>query len=470
MGRAIDTKPTGDIGQTAAASQIVKSGAGFEGLNLDGLFLSGANLTDANFRKVHAAGALLTRSSLGKANFTDATMPFINLTDASAEGANLEYTYLPYADADRVVLQNAELSRANWFGASLKGADLGGASSGASLALADLRDADLRKADLTNAVLFGAVMNGAKLDEAIFQNTDIGSAVGIGPQLGLKPPSICARKISGGGVTYFSTAGHGSDSERALRFRIRIRPHDDGRPAGPDGFANDDRVVHARSDKDMPRGSPVFQNEIYDDSISFQLSSQLSTGGRRSQFLERIRRPGEVLKKNVQPEGFLRTGSSRMAATMSEFDKAMAGLQRPATDCLDADTFDLLAESGRGTITTQQTWAALAALRLSHESQTRREWKQKSIDPESATARTLEPWGMFFSANFNQRDLTPEVLARVRKMGTKASRAAGAALLSMLRRPGSHQPHEHRGRLVTARTGPSKANLRRPASNPTRPS
>ena len=126
LGRAIDTKPTGDIGQTAAASQIVKSGAGFEGLNLDGLFLSGANLTDANFRKVHAAGALLTRSSLGKANFTDATMPFINLTDASAEGANLENTYLPYADADRVVLQNAELSRANWFGASLKGADLGG--------------------------------------------------------------------------------------------------------------------------------------------------------------------------------------------------------------------------------------------------------------------------------------------------------------------------------------------------------
>ena len=92
--------------------------------------------------------------------------------------------------------------------------------------------------------------------------------------------------------------------------------------------------------KDMPRGSPVFQNEIYDDSISFQLSSQLlSTGGRRSQFLERIRRQTEFLKKNVQPEGFLRTGSSRMAATMSEFDKAMAGLQRPATDCLDADTF-----------------------------------------------------------------------------------------------------------------------------------
>ena len=121
------------------------------------LYLTGANLRDAD----------LTGANLRDANLRDAYLTGANLRDADLIGANLRDADLTGSDLTGANLRDADLT-----GAYLTGADL----TGAYLTGADLTGANLRDADLTGANLTGANLTGAITDKRYIQVGCIGSA------------------------------------------------------------------------------------------------------------------------------------------------------------------------------------------------------------------------------------------------------------------------------------------------------
>lgn len=104
----------------------------FQGVDLSGSSLPGADLRQANFSKT-----ILCRSNLQAANLLNA-----NLREANLGGSNLFGANLCYAN-----LQNANLCYANLSGANLRRADLRGANlSGVTLWRAELGEASLEGA------------------------------------------------------------------------------------------------------------------------------------------------------------------------------------------------------------------------------------------------------------------------------------------------------------------------------------
>jgi uncharacterized protein YjbI with pentapeptide repeats len=153
---------------------------------LDGFYLSGKILTDANLRG----------SSLQQVRLENARLQQAILAGADMEGANLEGAHLERAILDRARLHGAVLRFANLEGARLRGAqlpranldfallraDLAGAQLvgaslfGADLANANLRGAKLQRADLRSASLAGANLAGADLRNAMAGGADFTNA------------------------------------------------------------------------------------------------------------------------------------------------------------------------------------------------------------------------------------------------------------------------------------------------------
>ena len=107
------------------------SGGNFVGAVLNGVELSGANLSRVNFR-----GAILTDADLSEAN----------LKEANFSGADLSGAYLESAD-----LQNADFHKA-------------------SLALVNLIGANLSHANLSQTTITNANLSGAIVTNALFHN------------------------------------------------------------------------------------------------------------------------------------------------------------------------------------------------------------------------------------------------------------------------------------------------------------
>ncbi len=102
--------------------------------------------------------------SLSNADFTDADLPGVMLSDADLVGANLASANLARANLASADLTYADLTSANLIGANLVGANLPGANLvGANLAGANLFSANLAGANLTGANLTGANLTGADL-------------------------------------------------------------------------------------------------------------------------------------------------------------------------------------------------------------------------------------------------------------------------------------------------------------------
>ena len=110
---------------------------------LDGVDLSGRDLTGATLRDTSFARARFVDATLNGVDASDARFSFADMTRADLTGATLRST-----DLTRVVLA----------GANLKGVDL----RRATLFRADLRGADLTGAELTGANLSGADFSGAR--------------------------------------------------------------------------------------------------------------------------------------------------------------------------------------------------------------------------------------------------------------------------------------------------------------------
>src|SRR5438445_1153714 len=181
--------------------------------NLDGVYLSEADLRGANLREALLRSAILDRAQVAHAvlvsanatgaNFAAADMRFVDLSYGTFENAvlsnakisgaslyavnlrnaqllrtdlsrtdmrdtKLEHAVLSFANLEQTDLSSAKLSEANLTGARLKGTIL--------------LDADLKKADLRGAYFTGAILRGVEMDGANLAGADLRGASGITSQ------------------------------------------------------------------------------------------------------------------------------------------------------------------------------------------------------------------------------------------------------------------------------------------------
>lgn len=180
IARAVEARPTGDIGQIAAAEFLAgQEGPGLKGMDLAGLAFTGASLEAAKLSEAILDGTDFSRANLRKADLSSAKLGFSTLQEAQLAGALLEGTRFYFASANKSIFDNARAAGSNWTGADVRGASFRGADlRGASFAFTDLTGADFTGADLTEALFISAILAGAKLGGATIHNTDATAAVG----------------------------------------------------------------------------------------------------------------------------------------------------------------------------------------------------------------------------------------------------------------------------------------------------
>ncbi|MEG4333175.1 pentapeptide repeat-containing protein [Microcoleus sp. AT9_A2] len=145
----------------------------FTGCNLFGLDLSGKILVD---------DVILYQANLTEANFSGATLKKINLCGANLQRSNLSSTNLQQADMIEAKLINANLTKAKLESAKLiqanfRQAILSDANfTGANLTGANLSGANLTGANFTAANLTAANLNSANLTQAILNSANLAGA------------------------------------------------------------------------------------------------------------------------------------------------------------------------------------------------------------------------------------------------------------------------------------------------------
>ncbi|NDD67146.1 pentapeptide repeat-containing protein [bacterium] len=171
------------------------SGATLTNANLTDAQLQDANLTDAQLQDANLTGAQLQGAILSGADLTGAQLQQANLTGAQLQGANLTGANLTGAQ-----LQQADLTRAQMQDATLTGADLTGAQlQQANLMNAQLQGAILTGADLTGAQLQQANLTGAQLQGAILSGADLTDVTGVAfndPPTGLGLGGTCVNEAA----------------------------------------------------------------------------------------------------------------------------------------------------------------------------------------------------------------------------------------------------------------------------------
>lgn len=302
--KALKLLPRADIGQNAAVGNLVSAGHSFAGVTLSGLPLARASLRKGNFSEATLEGMDFSGSDLTKGDFHGSGMEFSNLTDAQLEQADFSGAFLAYVKASRANLVQGILERSNWFAADLQGANLVGANlSSASFVMADLRGADLTGADLTNALFIGAIFDETtKLSNVILGNTDVSLAIGV-PQA-------------------FYTAGKGDLCNTPLQEHrtgilynlsiiekipnskfsggIEYRPLETHyiSPSLPDTLRQVNLVeCSERAEDQLPASlPPIYNGRLYGD-VGFSLPTELlNAGGRRSEYLSRIKEHSKLIK------------------------------------------------------------------------------------------------------------------------------------------------------------------------------
>jgi len=181
--------------------------------NLEGVYLSEADLRGANLRE-----ALLRSAILDRAQVTHAVLVSANATGANFAAADMRFVDLSYGTFENAVLSNARISGASLYAVNLRNAqllrtdlsrtdmrdtklehavlsfanleqtDLSSAKlgeanlTGAILKGTILLDADLKKADLRGAYFKGAILRGVEMDDANLAGADLRGASGITSQ------------------------------------------------------------------------------------------------------------------------------------------------------------------------------------------------------------------------------------------------------------------------------------------------
>lgn len=132
---------------TAKEREAVK----FASVDLSGVELNGANLSQVNAKHTNLNGSKLANARLSWSDFEKGSFVAADLSEATLDGVNAH---------------SADFSNAKLIRASAKGAELIGASfAGADLTGANLTESFLGAADFTSATLTDVIWMGAKFDD-----------------------------------------------------------------------------------------------------------------------------------------------------------------------------------------------------------------------------------------------------------------------------------------------------------------
>ena len=131
-------------------------------------YLYGANLDNADMRKVRLMNADLTKASLRNTDLRESHFGNTIFIEANLTNANLERASMPSADLRGADLSNANLSDADFSNANLEGANLSGAK---------LNGTSFKKANLTKATLTDAIT-----EDADFSDAKILNIIGVDPR------------------------------------------------------------------------------------------------------------------------------------------------------------------------------------------------------------------------------------------------------------------------------------------------
>lgn len=147
--RLLDTTRRGILIRFLCESNAIEKALAYD---LEGVDLTGADLSQLKLRLVNFSKAKLAWSNFSEADLRNAQLSQADLGEATLRGANLSGV-----DLRNVLLDGADLRRANLSGADLTGATLDGA---------DLRGAHLDGAILDSATLLKALVTPEQVDEA----------------------------------------------------------------------------------------------------------------------------------------------------------------------------------------------------------------------------------------------------------------------------------------------------------------
>lgn len=154
--------------------------------NLDGVYLSEADLRGANLRE-----ALLRSAILDRARLTHAVLVSANATGTNFSAADMRFVDLSYGNFENAVLSNARISGASLYAVNLKNAQLlrtdlsrsdmrDSRLEHAVLSFANLEQTDLSSARLVEANLTGAIFKGTILLDADLKKADLRGALFTG--------------------------------------------------------------------------------------------------------------------------------------------------------------------------------------------------------------------------------------------------------------------------------------------------
>ena len=131
-----------------------------------------ANLADANMTGATLTGADMTRATLTGANMTRATLTGADMRNATLTGANMRYANLTGAYMREATLTGADMRNATLTGANMWAATL----TGADMWAATLTGADMTYATLTGANMWGANLTGADMSYATLTGANMWDA------------------------------------------------------------------------------------------------------------------------------------------------------------------------------------------------------------------------------------------------------------------------------------------------------
>ena len=182
--QSVGYRPYADLNEASLSTPLPK-GTPWTDDNL--AKISGARLNEMNLRYARAYRAFLVNAKLWRANLEG-----IYLSEADLRGANLRETLLRSGIFDRSLLSHAVLVSANATGANFSSSDLRFAdlsygtfesavlsnarASGASLYAVDLRNAQLLRTDLSRTDMRDTRLEHAVLSFAGLEQTDLSSA------------------------------------------------------------------------------------------------------------------------------------------------------------------------------------------------------------------------------------------------------------------------------------------------------
>lgn len=394
--RAVEMRAAGDVGQVAAAAQLVREGKSLAGLDLQGLHFKGAMLHGGDLSGAELLATDFEGSTLGKANLAKAFFIFSRLRGAKLQEADATETRFYFAQADGADFSGLRGQQSNWQAATLRGANFRDAKlQGASFMMADVRDADFRGADLRGSFFIGALIAGAKFDQAQIANTDFSGAVGSARQFSREQQAgLC-----------------GTDSTRGYHYKL-VRVSKSSRFAsGKEYHDMFHEYAPARSglrylDPCTPRSLKAAGKEpIWSTRDGEQMGSSMDLHF-PAELLEKAARERDILRHAKQTIDVL-TAETKTGDTVSVPGKRHQGL----LDALKRNVDNAKLES-------QARWnddaTFLYQVRYRPETITEdfwdhqaRSWVSRDGNPTSRTTPSMNVWPVFFPAGTRPNELAP---------------------------------------------------------------